>query len=135
MAAVVFVASMTVVALLVRGAQTGVYFRLADQIAMVVLGLLFAAGALLFTRPRVRADADGVEVRNLLTTKRVPWDLIEAVSFPDGSAWARLELPSDEYLSLMAIQAVDRRRAVTALTALREMQSRHFRSAAPGVDR
>ncbi len=124
-AAVAFVAVMVVAAVLLRTVSTGVYFRLADQIALVVLGLLFAAGALLFARPRVRADADGVEVRNLVTTHRFRWELVLAVSFPDGAAWARLELPDDEYVPMMAIQAVDRDRAVTAIRALRAAHAEH----------
>lgn len=120
-----FVVLMVVVAVLLRSVPTGVYFRAADQIAMVVLGLLLAAGVLLFARPRVRADADGVEVRNLLTTRHFSWDDVVAVSFPDGAAWARLDLPADEYVSVMAIQAVDGPRAVAAIRALRAMHAEH----------
>ena len=29
------------------------------------------------------------------------------VSFPDGARWARLDLPDDEYVPVLAIQAVD----------------------------
>lgn len=122
-AAVLFVGVMVVAAVLLRTVSTGVYFRLADQIALVVLGLLFAAGALLFARPRVRADAEGVEVRNLVLTRRFPWQVVHAVSFPDGSAWARLELADDEYVPVMAIQAVDRERAVAAIRALRAVHA------------
>jgi len=124
-AAVSFVAIMTVAAVLLRSVPTGVYFRTADQVAMVVLGLLFAGGALVFIRPRVRADADGVEVRNLVTTRHFPWDVVRAVSFPDGSPWARLELPADEYVAVMAIQSVDGARAVEAIRALRAVHAEH----------
>jgi hypothetical protein len=44
-----------------------------------------------------------------------------SVSFPDGAAWARLELPEDEYISVMAVQAVDREYAVSSVRALREL--------------
>ena len=36
-----------VIAALLRTADTGVYFRLADQVAMVLLGLFIAGGVLL----------------------------------------------------------------------------------------
>lgn len=129
--AVAFVAIMTVAAVALRNVPTGVYFRTADQLAMVVLGLLFAAGALVFIRPRVRADADGVEVRNLITTRHFPWGVIRAVSFPDGAPWARLELPADEYVAVMAIQSVDGARAVEAIRALRALLAEHTARVAP----
>ncbi len=124
LAAVLLVAVFTVAGVLLRDSYTGVYFRLADQVAMVGLGVLLAGAALLFTRPRLQADAEYVEVRNILTTQRFPWPLVLAISFPDGAPWARLELPEDEYVAVMAIQAADGPRAVEAIRALREMHQR-----------
>lgn len=123
--AVVLIVVFSVVGALLRETPTGVYFRVADQVAMVLLGVLLAAGALLFARPRLRADPEGVEVRNLLGTQRLPWALVQSVSFPDGASWARLELPDDEYVAVMAIQAADREHAVTALRRLREIHADH----------
>lgn len=120
--AVVFVAVFTVVAILLRDTPTGVYFYLSDQLAMIGIGLLLAAGALLFARPRVRADVDGVEVRNMLGSRRYPWADVESVSFPDGSPWARLDLPADEYVPILAVQAIDGDHAVTAMRELRRLR-------------
>ena len=86
--AVAVVAAFTAVASVLRTTDTGVFFRFADQVAMVLLGVLLAAGVLLLTRPRVRADADGVEVRNVGWPRYLPWELVRAVSFPDGASWA-----------------------------------------------
>ena len=133
--AVVLIVVFAVVAALLRRTPTGVYFRLSDQVAMVFLGFLLASGALLFARPRVRARAEGVEVRNLLGTRTVPWDLVLRVSFPDGAPWARLELPDDEYIAVMAIQAADARHAVQAIRALRAVHAEHTTPrGAPGSD-
>ncbi len=115
------VAAFVVIAALLRTTDTGVYFRFADQVAMVLLGVLVAAGILLLARPRVRADARGVEVRNTGVPRYLPWELVTAVSFPDGASWARLELPDDEYLPVMAVQVVDGRRAVAAMRQLRAL--------------
>lgn len=123
--AVVLIAVFTVVAVLLRDTPTGVYFRVSDQVAMVLLGVLLAGAALLFARPRLRADSDGVEVRNLLGARWLPWDLVLAVSFPDGTPWARLELPDDEYIAVLAIQAADRQHAVRALRELRALHAEH----------
>lgn len=125
LSAIVLIAVFTAVALLLRETPTGVYFRVSDQVAMVVLGILLAGAALLFTRPRLRADAEGVEVRNLLGSRWLPWDLVLAVSFPDGTPWARLELPDDEYIAVLAIQAADRQHAVRALRDLRALHAEH----------
>jgi Bacterial PH domain len=128
--AALLITAFIVVAVLLRRTDTGVYFRTSDQVAMVLLGVLLASGSLLFTRPRLRADADGVYVRNVIGTHRLPWALVQRVSFPEGASWARLELPDDEYLAVMAIQAADRRHAVVAIKHLRELHRRHAPSAA-----
>jgi hypothetical protein len=112
-----------VVALLLRNTQTGVYFRFADQVALVLMGLLVGGGVLLLARPRVRADAEGIEVRNILTTRRLPWSLVRRVAFPDGASWARLDLPDDEYLPVLAIQAVDGFRAVEGIAKVRALHA------------
>lgn len=122
--AVVTVALFTVIAVVLRGDHTGVFFRFADQVALVLLGLFIAGGLLLFARPRVRADADGIEVRNILMTRRLSWSEVEWVAFPDGASWARLDLPDDEYLPVLAIQAVDGRYAVEGITRVRELHAR-----------
>ncbi|MQA07610.1 MAG: PH domain-containing protein [Pseudonocardiaceae bacterium] len=122
--AVVLIVAFTVVGLLLRSGDTGVRFGVADQVAMVGFGILLAFGALLWARPRVRADAEYIEVRNVLTTQRYSWKLVQQVSFPDGAPWARLELPEDEYVPVMAVQAVDRERAVHAVRTLRALHKR-----------
>ncbi|HEX6359089.1 PH domain-containing protein [Actinophytocola sp.] len=120
--AVFFLAVFVVVAVLLRNDTTGVNFYVSDQVAMAGIGLVLACGALWFARPRVRADRDGVEVRNMLGTRRYAWSDVEAVSFPDGSPWARLELPDDEYVPIVAVQAIDGEHAVTAMRELRRLR-------------
>lgn len=118
-AAVVLFAMFAVAGVFLPQSDTGANFTLSDQIAMFGIGALLALGALWFTRPLVRVDRDGVEVRNMLGARRFPWSEVEQVSFPDGSPWARLELPHDEYVPVLAIQAMDGERAVTAMRELR----------------
>jgi len=130
--AVALLVLFVVVAVVLRNSDTGVYFRLADQVALVLLGLLLAGGVLLLALPRVRADADGIEVRNLLITRRLPWRDVERVAFPDGASWARLDLPDDEYLPVLAIQAVDRQRAVEAMRRLRALHAAARARPTPG---
>lgn len=119
------VAAFIAVAWFLRVTDTGVVFRFADQVAMVLIGVLLAGGVLLLARPRVRADADGVEVRNTGWPRYLPWELVRAVSFPDGASWARLELPDYEYIPVLAVQAVDGMWAVEAIRGLRALHAAH----------
>jgi hypothetical protein len=114
-----------VVAVLLRTSATGVYFGWSDQIAMVLLGFLLAGGVLLLTRPRLRAGASGVLVRNGFGEKSVPWDLVQGLSFPDGASWARIDLPDDEYIPVLAIQANDREHAVEATLRFRALHAKY----------
>lgn len=110
-----------VAAYLMPSEDTGVVFRPVDQAAMMIIGAFVAGGLLLMARPRVRADAGGIEVRNVITTRWFPWGEVLGVSFPDGASSARLELPDDEYHSVLAVQSVDRGRAVRGVRVLREL--------------
>jgi len=121
--AVILVGLFAWIALLLRSRDTGVYFQIADQVSMMVLGLFIAGGVLLLARPRVRGDAAGIEVRNIVLTRRFDWNEVLRISFPDSAPWARLDLPDDEYIPVMAIQAVDGRRAVDGITRLRALHA------------
>jgi Bacterial PH domain len=96
-------------------------FHIEDQIAMIVLGLLAAAAVLMFTRPRIIADADGVRVRNLLGWKYFSWSVITAVRFDRGSPWVALDLQDDDVISVMAVQAADKEYALDTVRALRRL--------------
>ena len=122
LAATSLVAVMTVVAALLKSSTTGVVaFRTADQVAMVVLGLAMGAGVLLLARPRVDADATGIRVRNVLATHELPWSVVRAVRFDRHSPWASLLLSNGDELSVLAVQAADKGRAVDAVDGLRAL--------------
>jgi hypothetical protein len=123
-AALILAAHITVGALL-KIASTGVIFQTADQVAIALLGVVIACAVLMFTRPRLRVGASGVEVRNLLGDKLIPWSDVVDVSFPRGARWARVDLPDDEYVPVMAIQAVDKNRAVDAMDRVRGLLERY----------
>lgn len=103
-----------------RATYTGAHFRISDQVAMVIVGVLLAAGALVLTRPRLIIDADGVDVRGFVARKRLSWQEILGVSFPDKAYFAKLDLPHDEHYPAIAIQSWDGPRAVQAIRVLRE---------------
>ena len=45
--------------------------------------------------------------------------------FHAGARWARVDLPDDEYIPVMAIQAVDKERAVDAMDQVRALLQRY----------
>ena len=76
-------------------------------------------------RPRLRVDRNGLWVRNMLGEEFTPWPLVVRIAYPQGAPWAQLMMPDDEIKPMMAIQAMDRGRAVTALEAVRELQAKY----------
>jgi len=124
-AAILILAAHVVVGVLLKARSTGVVFQTADQFAMAGLGAVIAGAVLLFARPRLRVGKNGLAVRNMLGEKLIAWPDVVGVSFPMGARWARVDLPDDEYVPLMAIQSVDKERAVAAMDRVRELVSRY----------
>lgn len=124
-AAALIFAAHVVVGLLLKASSTGVIFQTADQVAIAGLGAVIATFVCLFARPRLRAGPSGVAVRNLFGYRLFPWDEVVGVSFHPGARWARLDLPDDEYIAVMAIQAVDKGRAVESMDRVRAVLRRY----------
>ncbi|WP_280511052.1 PH domain-containing protein [Nocardia farcinica] len=80
--AVLILAVFTVGGVFLRNGSTGVHFRLADQIAMIVVGALVAGGVLLLTRPRGRAGGQGGAVRHLEGGYQLGGEEISGVRVP-----------------------------------------------------
>ena len=120
--AALVVTVLTVVAVLLKSSTTGVVvFQTSDQVAMVGLGLVLGAAVLAVGRPRVDADADGIRVRNIVGSHTLPWQVVRAVQFDQHSPWVTLLLADDDELSVLAVQAADRERAVHAVEGLRAL--------------
>ncbi|WP_167660047.1 PH domain-containing protein [Nocardia mangyaensis] len=107
--------------LLLRAGSTGVNFRFADQVAVILIGVLGAGAVLMLTRPRVRVGAAGVAVRNILGEQLYPWDYVRGAAFPDRKSWARLELADDDYVPMLAIRSNDKVHAAEAMERLRAL--------------
>ncbi|KAA0084325.1 PH domain-containing protein [Mycolicibacterium sp. P9-64] len=124
-AAFLIAAAHIAVGFLLKVGTSGVIFQTSDQVAIGMLGVIIGGLVLLFARPRLRVGPAGIAVRNLLTYKVIPWSEVVDVSFPTGARWARVDLPDYEYTPVMAIQAVDKDRAVAAMDAVRELVVRY----------
>jgi PH (Pleckstrin Homology) domain-containing protein len=96
-------------------------FRPGDQAAMIGLGICGALGALAFARPRVKATAEGIWIRNVFGTYDLPWAVVREVRFERGHPWVTLELADDDTVSVLAIQAADKEYAVAAVRGLRAL--------------
>ena len=67
----------------------------------------------------------GLRCETCLGYRLIPWSDVVDVSFPRGARWARVDLPDDEYIPVMAIQAVDKERAVDAMDRVRDVLERY----------
>ena len=130
-AAFLIAAAHIAVGFLLKVGTSGVIFQTSDQVAIGLLGVIIGCLVLLFARPRLRVGAPGIAVRNLLAYKLIPWSEVVDVSFPLGARWARVDLPDDEYTPAMAIQAVDKDRAVVAMDRVRELIVRYRPDVSP----
>ena len=117
-AVVVVIASVALAVAMPGGTVTAATgFGTADRLGVVGLGLIGAAALLL------EADRRGVRVRNLLGEVTLPWQVVRAVRFEPGASWATLELHDDEVLGVLAVQAMDKERAVAAMRQLRALHA------------
>jgi hypothetical protein len=111
-----------VVAIVMPHANAGATFHWKDQVATGLLGVVFASLILVFTRPRLRADITGIEIRNHWGSyKTIPWDVVVGVEFPERRHFARLVLPGEETVALLAVQRLDRERSVAVMRGLRAL--------------
>ncbi|MCU1593621.1 MAG: hypothetical protein JWO12_1013 [Frankiales bacterium] len=120
-AVLVVVAFGVISALLPGVSEDGTVFGPADQIAFFAIGVLLAVAVLAFTRVRVRADVQGLWVRNVLGERYFPWGVVAGVELRDGAPWAQLVLQDDDTVALLAVQSNDGNAAVDAVLALRRL--------------
>lgn len=136
-AAIAVVVVFTVVSFGLTG-STGVgkaVFQRGDQAAMIGLGFAFAAGILLFLRPKVEADARGIRVRNVVGSYDLPWEVVRAIRFERGVSFASVELHDDELITIVALQIVDKEYALAGVRALRGLFAAHQAAGAdPGAE-
>jgi hypothetical protein len=119
--AIIIVFSLVAITLRGKTESGDSYFHPEDQVAMILLGFMCAAGIFWFTRPRIVADSTSIRVRNLLGWVEVPWQIVTAVRFDRGSPWVAIDLRDDDVISVMAIQATDKEYAVAAVRGLRAL--------------
>ena len=121
-AAVVVLVAFGIAALVLRRYNDGIGFTVADQYGIAGTGVLTALGILSLTRPRLHADAGGLDCRGFFGGYRhVDWDVVTGVEFPPKARFARLVLPGDELITLYAVQRGDGERSVAVMQKLRAL--------------
>src|ERR1700712_1143639 len=116
---------MIVVGVLLHNSNDGVSFETSDQIGLIGLGVLIGLAILMMARPSLKVFEEGLLVRNILGENFYQWALIYGVSFPQGAQWALLRMPDDETHPVMAIQLLDRGRAVESLGKVRAFHEKY----------
>ena len=119
--AAVCIIAFVAVGVFLKHSELGTAFTTSDQVGIIGVGVVLAAGALLFTRPRVWANSERIRVRNVLTTNTLPWGVIREVGVSNGSAWGLLDLQDDDQVSMLGLQVADGQSAVDAIKKLRRL--------------
>jgi hypothetical protein len=115
-------------------------FTLSQRLTLLGVLALLVGVIVAVAASSVRADADGLRVRNGLRTHDVPWPRVHKIIFRSGDPWAQLLLVPDdgrpfevsldaEKRPLMGIQAVD---GAHAHAAVDELRRRHRAYTRPG---
>lgn len=137
LATAVLLCALTVVFWFALPAATRALFTLSQRLTLLAVLALLVGIIVAVATSSVRADPDGLRIRNGLRTHTVAWGRVHKVIFRNGDPWAQLLLtPADgspftvdldaEKRQLMGIQAVDGPRAQAAVEELRR---RHRASA------
>jgi asparagine N-glycosylation enzyme membrane subunit Stt3 len=114
-------------------------FTLSQRLTLLGLLALLVGVIVAVASSSVRADGEGLRIRNGLRSYTVPWRQVHKVIFRSGDPWAQLLLVPDdgrpfevsldaEKRQLMGIQAVDGARAYAAVEELRRRHQRARRS-------
>jgi hypothetical protein len=116
--AVLAVVIFTGFAVLAPSPEQGGSFAVGDRLMMTLLGLTIAGFLWRYVAIRAVPDERGIDIRNLILSRRVEWAEVEAVRFHGGAAWPVLALRDGEEVAVMAVQKADGGSAGTDATRL-----------------
>jgi hypothetical protein len=116
-------------------AEVRVLFTLSQRLTLLGVLALLIVGMAALASSYVRADANGLRIRNGLRVHAVPWDRVHKIILRPGDPWAQVLItPEDgrpfeadidaEKRQLMGIQTVD---GAFSKAAVNELRGRHRR--------
>ena len=126
---------LTAIGWLLLPTEVRVLFTLSQRLTLLGVLALTIMGMVALASSYVRADANGLRIRNGLRVHAVPWDRVHKIILRPGDPWALLLItPADgrpfqadldaEKRQLMGIQTVD---GLLAKAAVNELRGRHRR--------
>jgi hypothetical protein len=126
---------MTAIGWFLLPAEVRALFTLSQRLTLLGVLALLIVGMMALASSYVRADANGLRIRNGLRVHVVPWGRVHKIILRSGDPWALLLItPSDgrpfeadldaEKRQLMGIQTVD---GPLARAAVNELRGRHRR--------
>ena len=126
---------MTAIGWFLLPAEVRALFTLSQRLTLLGVLALLIVGMVALASSYVRADANGLRIRNGLRVHAVPWDRVQKIILRPGDPWALLLItPADgrpfqadldaEKRQLMGIQTVD---GLLAKAAVNELRGRHRR--------
>ncbi|MGV0417528.1 PH domain-containing protein [Corynebacterium segmentosum] len=106
---------------------TGAHVTTIDKFAFPGVGIVISILSwIALNRPRLQANEDGVEVRNIIGTRFYPWQVVYGLSFPVGQRMARLELPEFEAVPVWALQSGDKDTVITKVRDFRDLEAKYM---------
>ena len=126
---------LTAIGWLLLPTEVRVLFTLSQRLTLLGVLALLIVGMVALASSYVRADANGLRIRNGLRVHAVPWGRVHKIILRPGDPWALLLItPADglpfqadldaEKRQLMGIQTVD---GLLAKAAVNELRGRHRR--------
>ena len=126
---------LTAIGWLLLPTEVRVLFTLSQRLTLLGVLALTIMGMVALASSYVRADANGLRIRNGLRAHAVPWNRVHKIILRPGDPWALLLItPEDgrpfeadidaEKRQMMGIQAVD---GNFAKAAVNELRGRHRR--------
>lgn len=104
---------------------SGADYHAADRVGVAVIGTLIAGALLVLIRPALRADADGLEVVNFLSRRRLAWAEVVGIDLAATQSWAAFDLSDGTSLPVVALQTADGKRFRRAIEELQDLLAQH----------
>lgn len=102
----------------------GSSFAYVWRVSMPVISLIVIVVLLLVSRPKLVIAPSGLQVVNILHTRKIVWGEVVAVRFARDAPWASLDLADGSRLAMMAVQNSDGIRAREMATKIADLSSR-----------
>lgn len=102
-------------------------FGIPDRIGIALVGFGLAGAMWRFAQVRAIPSREGLEVHNLIVTRRLAWTQIVDVQFGSGAPWPTVELDDFDTVSVMGIQRSDGPRATAEASRLAALVEAHSR--------